>query len=193
VQTPPLSFCVPFSVFRIAQVGSPHTHRPKPLSLAPSVSTPTPSLPGLSQTLKGLILARPVGLISCRSAHGVSTLQSVPLLWSSTELVVRRNLHGVSPNTGPTAACSRSMRCQSPGDRPHEEGVLKRLPVLDRSPAPVVPCFEKQGRVLVRALKAFCSPRIRSRLRSISSYRQPDAPLGFLAFATFCDLGWSHR
>jgi hypothetical protein len=54
-------------------------------------SPPDPGLPhpvrsacGVSHPLDGLLLARLPGLVSCRSAHGVPTLQSVPLARSSS-------------------------------------------------------------------------------------------------------------
>jgi hypothetical protein len=55
-----------------------------------------PSPYGLSQTLEGLILIDPCGLVSCRCRPwGWNVLQSFSPLGSSTGLITRRNPHDV--------------------------------------------------------------------------------------------------
>jgi len=62
-----------------------------------------PSLPGLSQTLEGLIPVDPCGLVACRCRSWGSPLQSISLPADSSGLVTRRSLLDVS-----TSAHSRS-------------------------------------------------------------------------------------
>jgi len=83
-------------------------HLASPLN--PGVPPPVRSVCRVSHPRDGLLLARLPGLVSCQSAHGVPTLQSVPLVRSCS--VSRR----------PVPSC----RCALPSNAPRPLRVKKR-------------------------------------------------------------------